>query len=185
MGWNYLSIPKLQWCSHWIFRIDKKNHSTFYWACYYLSVQGLKLMKKAPDSMSNQHIGRHGIDYLGRSLSSMKKDFNYLCHFSVEEWCKIYVHVFIFPKIICMKKGLSLVFFFQFSDHSHWILFFFNQINKSILVWLMISCTRDGKPPSKPMMTHDISQMHVSCIPRPKRVNDFPDILYLDWFGNL
>ena len=43
VGWNYLSIPKLQRCSYWILGIDKKFHLTLYWACDYLSMLGLKL----------------------------------------------------------------------------------------------------------------------------------------------
>ena len=43
LGWNYLSIPKLQRCNRWSLRMDKKFHLTLCWACNYLSMLGLKL----------------------------------------------------------------------------------------------------------------------------------------------
>ena len=43
MGWNYLSIPKLQWCSHWNLGMDKPFHPTHYNGCNCLSMLGLKL----------------------------------------------------------------------------------------------------------------------------------------------
>ena len=43
MGWNYLSIPRLQRCIRWSLGIDKYFHPTLYWACDYLSMVGLKL----------------------------------------------------------------------------------------------------------------------------------------------
>ena len=43
MGWNYLSIPKLQRCNRWSLGMDKIFYPTLYWACNYLSMLGLKL----------------------------------------------------------------------------------------------------------------------------------------------
>ena len=43
MGWNYLSIPKLQRCNRWSLGMDKLFHPTLYQACNYLSMLGLKL----------------------------------------------------------------------------------------------------------------------------------------------
>ena len=43
MGWNYLSIPKLQWLHHWSLGMDKQFHPTLYNGCNYLSMLGLKL----------------------------------------------------------------------------------------------------------------------------------------------
>ena len=43
MGWNYLSIPKLQRCSRWSLGMDKLFHPTLYWVCDYLSMLGLRL----------------------------------------------------------------------------------------------------------------------------------------------
>ena len=39
MGWNYLSIPKLQQLRCWSFGMNKKFHPTFYNGCNYLSRQ--------------------------------------------------------------------------------------------------------------------------------------------------
>ena len=43
MGWNYLSIPKLQRLHRWSLGMDRQFHSTLYNGCYYLSMLGLKL----------------------------------------------------------------------------------------------------------------------------------------------
>ena len=44
MGWNYLSIPKLQHCNRWGLGMDKLFHRTLYDGCNYLSMLGLKLI---------------------------------------------------------------------------------------------------------------------------------------------
>ena len=43
MGWNYLSIPKLQRLHRWSLGMDKYFHPTHYNGCDYLSMLGLKL----------------------------------------------------------------------------------------------------------------------------------------------
>ena len=43
MGWNYLSIPKLQRCNRWSLGMDKLFHPILYNGYYYLSMPGLKL----------------------------------------------------------------------------------------------------------------------------------------------
>ena len=42
MGWNYLSIHKLQRLHRWSLGMDKQFHPTLYWTCDYLSMLGLK-----------------------------------------------------------------------------------------------------------------------------------------------
>ena len=42
VGWNYISIHKLQRRSRWSLWMDKKFHHTFYWACNYFSMPGTK-----------------------------------------------------------------------------------------------------------------------------------------------
>ena len=54
MGWNYLSIPKLQRCNCWSLGMDKLFHTTLYWACDYLSILGYKL----------NHVSKRGYWYL-------------------------------------------------------------------------------------------------------------------------
>ena len=44
MGWNYLSIPKLQRCNRWSLGMDEQFHLRLNWACNYLSMMGLKLI---------------------------------------------------------------------------------------------------------------------------------------------
>ena len=43
MGWNYLSIPKLQRLHRWSLGMDKSFHATLYNVCDYLSMLRLKL----------------------------------------------------------------------------------------------------------------------------------------------
>ena len=43
MGWNYLSIPKLQRCNRWSLGMDKLFHPALYNWCDYISMLGLKL----------------------------------------------------------------------------------------------------------------------------------------------
>ena len=58
MGWNYFSIPKLQWLHRWSLGMDKWFHPTRHWVCNYLSILGLKL----------NHISERGICDLNRCL---------------------------------------------------------------------------------------------------------------------
>ena len=54
MGWNYLSISKLQRQDRWSFGMDMWFHPTFYWAYGYLSALGLKLFqvnKRGPGTL--------------------------------------------------------------------------------------------------------------------------------------
>ena len=56
MGWNYLSIPKLQRFHRWSLGIDKYFHSALYKVCNYISMLGLQFIyvyKRAP--------GRHAL----------------------------------------------------------------------------------------------------------------------------
>ena len=43
VGWNYLSIPKLQQCDRWSLVMNKQFHPTLYDGRDYLSMQGLEL----------------------------------------------------------------------------------------------------------------------------------------------
>ena len=44
MGWNYLSIPKLQWYNRWSLGMDALFNPTLYDSCNYFSMLGLKLI---------------------------------------------------------------------------------------------------------------------------------------------
>ena len=77
MGWNYLSIPKLQRLHRWSLGMDKLFHPALYWACNYLSVIGLKLI----------HIIRNpwcfGVQYIPRNMHTV---FALLCFVVVIHW---------------------------------------------------------------------------------------------------
>ena len=53
MGWNYLSISKLQRCHRWSLEMDKLFHPTYYNRCNYLSMVEFKL----------NHIGKRAQVY--------------------------------------------------------------------------------------------------------------------------
>ena len=42
-------------------------------------------------------------------LSSARKDFNYPCHFSMGEWYRMHIYIFIFPKTNSSLKVLSIL----------------------------------------------------------------------------
>ena len=60
MGWNYLSIPKLERGKHWSLGIVNLFHPTLYWACDYLSMLGLKI----------HHVGK-GVPVIWMSYSDV------------------------------------------------------------------------------------------------------------------
>ena len=63
MGWNYLSIPKLQRLHRWSLRMDKQFHPTLYQACNYLYMLGLKL----------NHVSKRGhSQWTGSSLVQIR-----------------------------------------------------------------------------------------------------------------
>ena len=64
MGWNYLSIPKLQRCNRWILGMDKQFHLTLYQACNYLSMLGLKLNYVSKRGHRKQQIKYRVHDFL-------------------------------------------------------------------------------------------------------------------------
>ena len=67
---------------------------------------------------------------LGRSLSYMKKDFNYLCHVSVEEWQRLYVHIYVSTEkfsALRVHNWELLNDFFSFLLHN-----LFTQLQRSI-----------------------------------------------------
>ena len=61
MGWNYLSIPKLQRCNRWSLGMDKLFHPTLYMACDYVSMLGLKL----------NHVSKRGYRWRHRFQSKL------------------------------------------------------------------------------------------------------------------
>ena len=80
MGWNYLSIPKLQRCNRWSLGMDMQFHLTLYQACNYLSMLGLKL----------NHVSKRGHRGCSRgtinSLASGKFQSNFRNVVDFNDW---------------------------------------------------------------------------------------------------
>ena len=88
MGWNYLSIPKLQRCNRWSLGMDKWFHPTLYHACDYLSMLGLGL----------NHVSKRGQWCLN----------NKTLHFFVQQLMQISINKYIKLHIIlCVCNGFS------------------------------------------------------------------------------
>ena len=80
MGWNYLSIPKLQRLHRWSLEMDKQFHPTHYNGCNYLSMLGLKLnhvSKRGPRLVMNHREWRRPRKEDTQELSGHIQDF---CH---------------------------------------------------------------------------------------------------------
>ena len=120
MGWNNLSIPKLQWCN-WSLETDKWIHSTLHWACDYLFLLGLKLVnvnESGPQKTGTLHgnldstfscccssktSATTGVFKIIRYLSSIGKDF-IICTLLILTKIKIYIHV---PLSIFLRKRVK------------------------------------------------------------------------------
>ena len=81
MGWNDLSIPKLQRLRRWSLGMDKPFHPTFYNVCNYLSMLGFKWFhvsergtRLLSDSLQDHFMGTWAIPWLHRCLWSNRKE---------------------------------------------------------------------------------------------------------------
>ena len=85
MGWNCLSIPKLQWCSRGSLRRDKEFHRTVYWACDHLSMPRLKLIhfsKRGPCSLTHLCVVRQQfLEVIEKIVSTWGSTWNPNCPF--------------------------------------------------------------------------------------------------------
>ena len=83
--WNYLSFPKLQWCSCKNLGMAKQFHHTRYWASDYLPMLGLKLNdvnKKGPcDNGLYIYIYIKKVCHLVITLVTL------LVPFKISPWC--------------------------------------------------------------------------------------------------
>ena len=68
MGWNYLSIPKLQRCNRWSLGMDKWFHPKLCWTCDYLSMLGLKL----------NHVSKRGPEVSMSTISLLINKYQHL-----------------------------------------------------------------------------------------------------------
>ena len=61
-GFNYLSIPNLQWCNRWSLGMDKLFHPPLYNGYNYLSILGLQLIhicEWGPSRKQNKFLSRY------------------------------------------------------------------------------------------------------------------------------
>ena len=70
MGWNYLSIPKLQHCHRWYLGMDKYFQPTLYWTYDYLFMLALKLI----------HVSKSGPTRRHGSVTSPKHQWYWTCN---------------------------------------------------------------------------------------------------------
>ena len=96
MGWNYLSIPKLQRLHGWNLRMDKWFHPTLYTGCNYLFMLGLKL----------NHVGNRGPSWRNQYvwLSSIYWPRDKKAHWLGDAstvYPKKYAHGFCFAVLCC------------------------------------------------------------------------------------
>ena len=105
MGWNNLSIPKLQRLHRWSLGIDKLFHPIHYYGCKYLSMLGLNLShisKRGPrlniigpdyETLAPRGNVSHDINHVyGRPLStSVGCNINMICSalFPQDTLCKV------------------------------------------------------------------------------------------------
>ena len=80
VGWNYLSIPKLQLFHCWSFGMDRSLHPTLYRTCNYLSILGLKFI----------HVSKRGPRCLLWVLS--RKSSIYVIRLNVDVSCSAPTH---------------------------------------------------------------------------------------------
>ena len=106
MGWNYLSIPKLQRLYRLSLGMDKYFHPTLYWACDYLSMLGLKLNHVSKRGHSRQCYVMPKIEH--QSISS---HLSYLINSDIE------LYAIITPQFVLInccsamdRTGMSLTF---------------------------------------------------------------------------
>ena len=97
MGWNYLSIPKLQRLHRWSLGMDKLFHPTHYNGCNYLSMLGLKLI----------HVSKRGywchlyLTYIGAAYAHVRSrriqfsNFTFIIHHFVANAACTQVSAFI------------------------------------------------------------------------------------------
>ena len=116
MGWNYLSIPKLQRLHRWSLGMDKLFHPTHYNGCNYLSMLGLK----------SNHVSKRGHRKIGLILkqipglhilrnSNSIHTISCVCPWGPNGWVsratsKTYWHSIACPHL-SMVQGLGFVWF--------------------------------------------------------------------------
>ena len=93
MGWNYLSIPKLQQCSCWSLGTDEEFHPTCNWACDYLSMNINKHSTDYTDILPHSLLAVNLIYFITHILFKWLIDlYDINCISRINSlWCKILI----------------------------------------------------------------------------------------------
>ena len=128
MGWDYLSIPRLQQCSRWSMGMDKYFHPTLYWTCDYLSMQRFKFIhvcKRSPSQVYSHHLSSlHW--YWGNDIEILST-WLALCEINPRDnphKCSVMqnVDIFLVASLNKLLKNLFSCWWFEMSWCSlHWI----------------------------------------------------------------
>ena len=105
MGWNYLSIPKLQWLHRWSLGMDKLFHPIHYNGCNYLCMLGLKLnhvSKRSPRQQATSGTNVVSYDSMpSAGLSELIIDI-----FSLS----VFISLWLIMAIICVMKISACIY---------------------------------------------------------------------------
>ena len=116
MGWNYLSIPQRERRNRWHLGMDKKFHSTFSYACDYLSMLGFKL----------NHVCKRG--YWCYNELGVCNRYRYLFHTEYSDCStgKDYMlsKMYVSEKKKFVFRGLSYFIWIYLQRHSYVVLIF-------------------------------------------------------------
>ena len=145
MGWNYLSIPKLQRCSRWSLGINKWFHHTLYRACDYLSMLGLKETKPQQYKALTVYL-IPGISFTSLFILNV----THLINKSVCIWIIVVsMHAYTMNMFIITFKDTSAIWKYitYHSDHTNDVdiiyLTIFGLQNKMMEMYLIIMDTRN------------------------------------------
>ena len=127
MGWNYLSIPKLQRCNRWSLGMDKLFRRRLYQACNYLSMLGLQLnhvSKRGHWVECDDHHNRGHVHMLTLSWSKISFSRRY---WIIEPaacllWSSFLSNYLLFCLIMChvlQKNKPEQFWIFWWKDQSH------------------------------------------------------------------
>ena len=92
MGWNYLCILKVQWCTRWSLETDKWFNLTLYQACGYLSMLWLKL----------NHVSRRDTCRSNHTLCAFRHS---VCVDRVGTWWRHQMEIFSALLAICAENS--------------------------------------------------------------------------------
>ena len=94
MGWNYISIPKLQRLHRWSLWMDMQFHPTFYDGCDYLSMLAFKLFHVSKRAPGREELTQWGMNKI--KLPPFWKEHFQLFHaiFFKQKFCTLIQSLF-------------------------------------------------------------------------------------------